>query len=145
MDTDLKAALADMSQYIKLEVGDSFTGTYVGFARVPNRLEPGKDTIELYFSVNGKQKSMTSMTLPGVLVESGVGVNDVVTVTKASKKGNSILWLVKKEGTAPAQAAKPAVAAAPVAVEPEIDLGDLSDLSEEPKQVTEEELRNAGL
>ena len=140
----MRAALADMSQYIKLEVGESFTGTYVGFARVPNRLEPGKETIELYFNLNGKDKSMTSMTLPGVLVEAGVKANDVVTVTKVSKKGNAIIWMVKKEGTTPAQAPKPAAAQAPV--EPEVDLGDLS-VTDEPETpaVTDEDLAKAGL
>lgn len=144
MENDLRAALADMSQYIKLEVGESFTGTYTGFARVPNRLEPGKETIELYFNINGKDKSMTSMTLPSSLVEAGVKANDVVTVTKVSKKGNAIIWMVKKEGTAPAQAPKPAVAQAPV--EPEVDLGDLS-VTDEPETppVTDEDLAKAGL
>lgn len=95
-DESLKSTLQDMSSFISLEVGESFVGAYRGFKRVPNNFDPEKEAIELTFEINGSEKTMTSMSLPKFLVDADVNAGDNVEVTKVSKKGNSITWLVKK-------------------------------------------------
>lgn len=95
-DDSLRSAMQDMSQFISLEVGESFVGVYKGFKRVPNNFDPDKESIELTFEINGNDKTMTSMSLPNALLDADVNSGEKVEVTKVSKKGNTITWLVKK-------------------------------------------------
>lgn len=100
MTESLKDTLADMSVFLTPEVGDTFEGVYKGFRRVPSRFDPEKETLELVFSIEGKEKTMTSMSLPKFLVEAKVEVGDYIQVKKVSKKGTTVLWSVEKK-TAP--------------------------------------------
>lgn len=127
MSDDLKSALQSMSQFISLDVGESFSGVYKGFKRVINTFDTDKETIELHFEVNGSEKSMTSMSLPKALVDAGIQQGDHVTVVKASKKGNTIVWSVVK--TVKSAQPAPTPAATP----------------EEKPAITDEELTAAGL
>ena len=131
MGDDLRSEMQSMSKFISLEVGESFTGTYLGFKRVINTFDTEKETIELSFEVAGVEKTMTGMSLPRALVENGIVKGDIVTVVKASKKGNQINWtVVKNKTSAPASPAATATNTVEATVKPEI---------------TEAELQAAGL
>lgn len=94
MPESLKDTLRGMSQFIKVEIGETFQGFYRGFKVVPNSFDADKEAIELWFEIDGRDKSMTSMGLAGVLQDFKEG--DYVKVKKVSKKGNNVVWDVTK-------------------------------------------------
>ncbi len=93
---DLRSTLDEMSIFLTVEVGDSFTGIYKGFKQIPSRFEPDKQTIELYFEINDSKKTLTSTSLARFLVEGDIRPGDNLKVTKVAKKGNQVTWSVEK-------------------------------------------------
>ena len=93
---DLKSTLDEMSIYLTVEIGDSFTGIYKGFKQIPSRFEPDKQSIELYFGMNDRTKTLTSTSLARFIVEGNIHTGDNLKVTKVAKKGNQVTWSVEK-------------------------------------------------
>ena len=93
---DLKSTLDEMSIFLTVEVGDSFTGIYKGFKQIPSRFEPDKQSIELYFGMKDLTKTLTSTSLARFLVEGDINPGDNLKITKVAKKGNQVTWSVEK-------------------------------------------------
>lgn len=93
-EDDLKAVLADIKTFITLDIGESFTGILKDYKRVPSRFS-GKETIELYFEINGKIKTINSISLADALVKKGVHAGQELLITKVAQSGNKITWSVE--------------------------------------------------
>ena len=92
-EEDLRSTLSDIKTFISLEVGESFTGILKDYKRIPSRFS-GKETIELCFEINGKIKSMSSISLADALVRKGVHAGQELLITKVAQNGNKITWSV---------------------------------------------------
>ena len=86
--------LNDIKTFISLEVGESFTGIFKDYKRVPSHFS-GKETIELSFVVNSMVKSLTSISLANGLVAKQIMPGQEVRITKVAKNGNQVTWLIE--------------------------------------------------
>ena len=92
---------AEVSTFIKVEVGESFTGTFKGARKVVSPANPvDKDgnpnfVVEGVFEIGRLDKTLIlGAKLIPLMKDVAIGTN--VTVTKTGKEGNANLWSVAK-------------------------------------------------
>jgi len=93
---ELNDILNDLSIYIKLQDGESFEGVFKEARKVPSGFDPDKETVELVFDIEGREKSITGLRLASELRNQKVKEGDIVKITRVSTKGTKIEWQVKK-------------------------------------------------
>lgn len=92
----LNDILSDISDFISLQDGQSFEGKYLRAQKAQSQFDPEKETVELMFEVNGKEKSIAGVRLARKVSEAGVKPNDKVKITRVVTKGTKIEWKVEK-------------------------------------------------
>jgi len=92
---------AEVSTFIKVEVGESFTGVFKGARKIVSPANPvDKDgntnfVVEGVFDIGGGEKTLImGVKLIPLMKDVAIGTN--VTVTKTGKEGNTNTWKVDK-------------------------------------------------
>ena len=96
MSDALGEILNDISDFVSLKDGESFTGTFVKAQKVQSRFDAEGETIELTFNINGKDKTASGVRLARALKDSGATEGSSVKVSRLSTKGTKVEWKVEK-------------------------------------------------
>ena len=92
----LSEMLNDISDFISLKDGESFEGVFVKAEKVQSRFDPEQESIEMTFTVNGKDKTTSGVRLARMILDAGVVEGGKVKVTRVSTKGTKVEWKVEK-------------------------------------------------
>lgn len=92
----LNDILSDISDFISLQDGQSFEGKYVRAQKAQSQFDPEKETVELVFEVNSKEKTISGVRLARKVSEAGVKPGDKVKIIRVSTKGTKVEWKVEK-------------------------------------------------
>lgn len=88
--------LSDISDFISLTDGQSFEGVFVKAEKVQSRFDTDKETLELTFNINGKDKTTSGVRLAREIFKVGIVEGNKVKVTRVSTKGTKVEWKVEK-------------------------------------------------
>lgn len=62
MTKSLNDFVKENMKFLKLEDGQSYTGVYGGFGVIPNKFDPGKETVEYKFKDSAESESEITWT-----------------------------------------------------------------------------------